>query len=147
MHLWVLIISSFLVSGTFYLCGQGVISAFVAACVFALLFAFGALCLLPQSVQRSLTNFALSGCREKMKAFALRAAWDEPALDGHIRRSFELASKEGHLANFQRQMARRDPATMKIGDVWTALELSRVNAGLKLEPERSVFRKKNSMRA
>lgn len=147
MHMWVFLISGFWASGTFYLCGQGVIPAFVAACIFALLCAVGALCLLPQSVQRSLMNFALSGYREKRNAFALSAAWDEPALDGHIRRSFELASEEGHLASFQRQMACRDPATMKIGDVWTALELSRVSAGLKLEPERSLFRKKNSMRA
>ncbi|MBY5940549.1 hypothetical protein KUW00_06585 [Halomonas sp. DP5N14-9] len=48
-----------------------------------------------------------------------------------IKAAWELAQREGHLDSYEQRLADIDHQPLRLGDVWLALEGSRVEAGVK----------------
>lgn len=143
MHLWIIQLSGFAAALVFYLGSQNIVPTLIVGLAMVALFVIGFIAVLPASFQQPLKDWIW----ERKKVFILNAAWENEASEGHLKEAYRIAAKDGHLPELQRRMARRVESTMTVGEVWTALELSRVDAGLKPYPELRLFRKRNSFQA
>lgn len=78
--------------------------------------------------------------------------WDKPAPARTIKLAFRLSGEEGFLSEFQQRMSRCNEKAspekvMTVGELWTQLELARLDAGLTNELPQRLFIRHNSMDA
>ncbi|MGP9551908.1 MULTISPECIES: hypothetical protein [Halomonas] len=73
--------------------------------------------------------------------------WDAECEPHHLDAAYKAAAQDGCLPDFQCRMASFQNCSIKVGQLYSALELSRVDAGVKSSVNVELFTKHNSFAA